>query len=842
MTFAEVGGTRLRIFPKMQASIRFATRRLLRAFGFTVGVTVLLAWGIGTGTALLSLVDAISFRPLDVWRPDELVRVVQHHPTLRTTTAFPYEFFEALERRSDNFSFVAGDTEAQAVLSEPAPAQEIRVSFVTSQFFSMLGVPALYGRVLAPSDERDSAETPPVVLSYAFWSTRFRRDPQVLRQTLVLNNHPCIIVGVMPRSFEGFSADTTSDVSVPFRARVLLMTEMGRVSHPILSIVGRLKPGHSRATAEAATLAIWQRAIAQYWADRVSSQGEVARGNLADDLRLGVQLESEERGSSFLRDHYGAGWVLLGASALVLEMLLCANLATIVLSRNAANTNDIAVRLALGASRGNVLRLLICETALLAAIGAVAGILVGYLLIPLLLHVLPSVRDLGTARLTTAVEVGHDARPLIIGLALSLASFLGFGLVPAWIASRMPVREGLQSVHVSHRLDAQRRLLLVQVALCTLLLACASLLTRSFLQLRGTNPGFDAEHLVSFTFDPQLRGYTDDQANRLRERLMAQVQALPGVADVAASQWPVMRGTGIKVLVARPGDHVSPSLPPNVTVDPVSETYFETMGMRIVEGRDLSKNHAPGPDNVVPAVVNQAFARQFFPETNPVGRHFVFVGTLLEGEIAGVVSDSKFRSLRDPPSPAIYEEASNLGRFRSVMYVRTKLRPPALIEPVLKIFAALDPTLPVIDVNTMEEELDATTAGERFNARIAAAFASFAAILAGLSIYGLMALVVTQRQRELAIHLAVGASRSRLVTLVSRQFVFFAAGGVNLGLGAALFAGPLLRNMLYGVTPSDPASLLAPVVAVTIVALLGSLLPLFRALRIEPATALRQLD
>ena len=812
-------------------------------------MTVLLAWGIGSGTALLSLVDAVSFRSLEVRHPEELVRVVQHNPALRTWTSFPQTFFEALQTRNEAFSAIAGESELQAVLSEPAPAQQIHVSFVTAQFFSLLGVPALYGRVLTPSDDRDASGSAPAVLSYSFWNTRFHRDPRIIGQTIVFDNHPFMIVGVMPRSFHGFSADTTSDVFAPSHTFGLVFTKNGRTSPYWLSIMARLKPGVTRSAAEAATLAIWQQAITRYWTGRLPADGQSARDGLAEDLRLGVQLESEKRGNSVLRDRYGAGWVLLGASAIVLEILLCANLATIVLSRNAANTNDIAVRLALGASRGQVLRLLLCESALLAAMGTAAGILVGYLLIPLLVHVLPPIRDFGTDLLTTAIDVGRDARPLVIGLMLGIGSFLGFGCAPAWIASRTPVREGLESGRTSRKLGAQRRLLLLQVALCTLLLACASLLARSLVHLRGANPGFVSERLVSFTFNPGLRGYSGDQASRLHERLMAQVQALPGVASVAAARFPVMRGTGIKTVFAPQGVTIPPNAPLNVTLDSVSDNFFATMGIKIIEGRNLPQNqeHAPvkeehGPGKVAYVVVNQALARLFFPGASPLGRRFGPAGYQDAYEVVGVVSDAKFRSLREAPPPTVYEDAAHLAQMSRVLYVRTKLPAETLIEPVLKIFAALDPTLPVTDVATMEEELDATTAGERFNARIASAFALFAAILAGLGIYGLMALVVTQRRRELAIHLAVGAPRSRVVALVSRQFLFAVAGGIAAGLSAAWFLAPLLRSMLYNIAPNDPVSLLTPLCAVALIALLGSLGPLLRTLSIEPATALRQVE
>jgi hypothetical protein len=266
------------------------------------------------------------------------------------------------------------------------------------------------------------------------------------------------------------------------------------------------------------------------------------------------------------------------------------------------------------------------------------------------------------------------------------------------------------------------------------------------------------------------------------------------------------------------------------------------MGMKILEGRPIPQNQEHGVGKVAYVVVNQALARLFFPGANPLGRHFGPPGFQNVYQVVGVVSDAKFRSLREVPPPTVYEDAAHLGNLSRVLYVRTNMPSEMLIEPVLKIFAALDPTLPVTDVVTMEEELNNTTAGERFNARIASAFALSAAILAGLGIYGLMALAVTQRRRELAIYLAVGAPRLRVIALVSRQFVFAVAGGIVAGLGAGWFLAPLLRNMLYEISPSDPASLVTPLCAVAVIALLGSLGPLLRTLRIEPATALRQIE
>ena len=312
--------------------------------------------------------------------------------------------------------------------------------------------------------------------------------------------------------------------------------------------------------------------------------------------------------------------------------------------------------------------------------------------------------------------------------------------------------------------------------------------------------------------------------------------------SIAAARFPLMRGTGIKSAFAPQGVTIATNAPLNVTEDWVSDNFIATMGMKIIAGRNLPQNQEHGPGKEAYVVVNQALARLFFPGISPLGRRFGPRGFQDTYQVVGVVSDAKFRSLREAPPPTVYEDAAHFENMSRVLYLRTGLPAETLIEPVLKIFATLDPTLQVTDVATMEKELDAATAGERFNARIASVFALSSGILAGLGIYGLMALVVTQRRRELAIYLAIGAPRSRLVALVSRQFLFAVAGGIVAGVSAAWFLAPLLRSLLYDISPSDPASLLTPLCAVALIALLGSLLPLLHAARIVPATALRQVD
>jgi hypothetical protein len=329
--------------------LKSATQRLARSPRFAFGFAALLACGIGPATALLSVIDAVCFRPLTAVKPSELIRVVQREPGARPQIKFPYMFFQALGERSADFSSIAGQLDEEVVISQPTPSEAIHAHLVTPQFFSMLGVPVLYGRTLVAADENDSSDTPPAVLSYSFWNRKFNSDPRAIGQTILLNGHAFVVVGVMPRSFNGFSADTTPEVRVPFRALALLVLDKSHVVNPFVTIAARLKPGVGRSQAEVAALTIWRQAIVRYW-NGIDPSAQWTRENLEEDLRLGVQLESNKRGFSVLRDSFGEAWTLLGLFDLVLVILLCTNLATIILARNAANANELALRLALGAT------------------------------------------------------------------------------------------------------------------------------------------------------------------------------------------------------------------------------------------------------------------------------------------------------------------------------------------------------------------------------------------------------------------------------------------------------------------------------------------------------------
>ena len=408
-----------------------------------------------------------------------------------------------------------------------------------------------------------------------------------------------------------------------------------------------------------------------------------------------------------------------------------------------------------------------------------------------------------------------------------------FGLAPALAASRVSLDSVLRGARSSRGGHSRAALVGFQVALCTLLLAGAGLLVRSFQQLHGMDAGFDRDHVVTFTASPGLSGYSLEQCDKLRRALLDRVRALPGVASAASASRAVMRGSGVKTTVLPEGQTITEADSLNTSLNTVSPEYFDTMGMRILAGRGFQDSDR----GVKPArvLVNQTFAQQFFPGIDPVGR---LLGNSIQTkfEIIGVVNDAKYRSLREPMTPTYY----NLGSDDFfVLCVRTRMRPETIIQPVRRELAALDPALPFLEIHTLAEEVDASAASERLTATLASLFGLLAAMLAALGIYGLLSYAVAQRRREIGIRMALGARPGDIARMIGRQALAMVLVGVAAGLAAAWEAAPAIRSLLYGVTPSDGMSLGTAAAFVLLVSALATAIPAGRAARVEPASALR---
>jgi predicted permease len=633
----------------------------------------------------------------------------------------------------------------------------------------------------------------------------------------------------MPRTFNGITADTAPDLRIPVRAFPLLRFEGAFRGNGIaLEIAARLKPGVSLAQARAECSTIW----------RATTEDAMQRANdtpdrIQSELSRGLQVESIERGVSILRDRFGLALQLLAGSSGLVLLLMCSNVAGLLLARTAARRQEIAVRLALGATRARLVRQMLAESALLACLGAAGGWLVAALSMPLLVRALPPMRDRATTQLALSLDVAPDTRVLLFAVGVSIATALLFGLAPALAASRVSLNSVLRGARSSSGGRFRPALVVFQVALCTLLLAGAGLLVRSFRQLHGMDPGFDADHVVTFTVYPGLSGYSQERCDKLRLALLDRVRALPGVASAASASRAVMRGSGLKSSIRPEGQTITDADFLNTSINTVSPEYFDTMGMRILAGRGFQD----ADRGVKPArvLVNQAFARQLFPGIDPVGRRlWNGMGTLWE--IVGVVNDAKYRSLREPMTPTYY----NLGSDDVfVLIVRTVVQPETIIQPVRRELAALDPALPFIEIHTLAEEVDASAASERLTATLVSLFGLLAAVLAALGIYGLLSYAVAQRRREIGIRMAVGARPADIAQMIGRQALAMVAVGVTVGLAAAWEAAPAIRSLLYGVAPADGLSLGAAAVFVLLVSTLATAIPAGRATRVEPAAALR---
>ena len=811
-------------------------RILAKNPGFVLLVVGLLALGVGTTTAMYSLFDATFLRPLPVRHPEELVRMVQRTPKLGTYSNFPYACYQALHDHATTLATVFGESKYYHFrLTDPAPTEEITVHGVTPEYFEALGVRALYGRVLFSSDATETPGMPPAVLSYSFWQRRFRGDPGVVNgRTARVNGYRFAIVGVMPRDFNGISVDTTPDMRVPLRAYLPLANLPSDKGN--FEVAGRLKPGFTRSQAEAECQGLWRATMKDYW----QTVDKLPPRAVAELLSRGVMLDPLERGVSVVRDRYGDVLKLLMVSVSLLILIVCANVGGLLLARAAAREQEVAVRLAVGATRMRLVRQVLAESLLLALPGAVGGFAIASAAMPVVTRVLPPIRDVSTSIVVLSLDASINWRVFLFLLAVSLLAMILFSLSPAIAVSRRNLDSLLRAARSSGGWRGRQTLITFQIALCTFLLAIASLFVRTFQKLQRTNPGFDRDHIATFTLN--VAGRPDGVA--LLRTFSEQVRELPGVLSVATSSIGVMREHGVSSTVAPAGNRITRADFLNSNLNYVSPDYFGTLGMRILAGRGFIASDEPEPKRGGPvmAAVNQAFAERFFPDVNPVGKRFGYAPGMLgvaDGrfEIVGVVSDAKYRSVREPIKPMFYTLES--GDDQIVLYVRTRARPDAIIEPVRKVLASIDPSLPFLEVHTLAEEIDNTTAGERLTAALASLFGAIAALLAGAGIYGLLAFVVMERRREIGIRMALGAQPVQIGNLIAKQTLIMTVVGVTLGLVGALLAGPGIRALLYGISPQDPKSLCAAMMFVALAALLATVLPAVRATKVDPMVALR---
>ena len=557
-------------------------------------------------------------------------------------------------------------------------------------------------------------------------------------------------------------------------------------------------------------------------------------------LKRGVEVQSLKNGTSILRENFGDVLKLLIVSVGLLVVIVALNVAGLLLAKAAAREREMAVRVAIGGTPLRLAQQLLAESFLLAVFGAAGGVIVAVITVPLAVHSLPPIRALDTSIVPISLDASLNWRVLLFVLLSSVITTVIFSAGPITAASRYSIDRVLRTTRASSSIRGRQVLITGQIALCTFLLASAGLLVRSFKELRDTPSGFATDSIATLRCDFGTSKFPPGTIDAVIER----VRELPGVVSAATSSFGVMREHGLFATAVPAGTRITRADFMDTNVNQVSRGYFMTMGMRLLAGRDFIPGDAPKPKQtgLTKVIVNEAFVRRFFPGSNGSGKQF---GTGMEGsiasaesEIVGVVSDAKYRSLRDPIRPMFYSLETNLDS-EFMLNVRTHAAPETIIQSARRALASVAPDLRIVEAGTLAEAVNDTTAPERITATLASLFGAMATLLAGIGTYGLLAYAVTQRRREIGIRMALGARPVQVTRLVAVQTFAMTGAGIMAGLITAWLAEPAMRSLLYGVSPQDPISLTAAAIFVLLVATAATIGPAFEATQIQPAETLR---
>ncbi|HJS57083.1 MAG TPA: ABC transporter permease [Vicinamibacteria bacterium] len=791
--------------------LRHAWRLARRQPGFAITALLTLALGVGANTAIFSVVQAVLLRPLPFRDPDRLVLVWETRPreNVLRNVANPGNYL-AWKERNRVFEDMAAFSPWQANLAGNGGAERVPIGAVTSSFFSVLGVRPQLGRDFqASADDRGAEDA--VLLSAGLWRQRHGGDPDVVGRRVLVDGRPAVVIGIMPDGFD-----------VPHGARLWTLMRIGEDARASrgrwLATVARLKPGTTveRARVDLAAIA----------AATERERFEFNAGWSATAVPLHADL---------VRDVKPALFVLMAAVALVL-LVACANVANLLLAAAIRRERELAIRAALGAGFGRLVRQLFLECALLALAGGVAGVLLARWMLDGLASILP-------AEIPAFMALRLDARVLLFTLAMTTLAALLCGLLPALRLRRPAVADGLRDGVASGARPQRRRmaraLIVAEMALAGVLLVGAALLIRSFERLLGTDPGFRAADVLTFqvSLDEATRPDQASQA-RFHADAAASLAALPGVESAAAMSWQLMgMGAATDVMPAdRPAP--PPGEEPVAEVRVVTPRLFETLGLRLLEGRDFTPQDSAERPRVV--VVNERLARDFWPVVSPLGRRIrMSWGDDIEAEIVGVVSDVRLTALGDPPRATTYWHAAQLPNSFMSYFVRSKLGPEALVPAVRQEMARHDSSVPLAEMKPLEEVVWASVERPFFVFALASVFAATAAALAGVGLFGVIAESVSQRRRELALRRALGAAAQDIVRLVLGEGLLLAGLGLLLGLALARAGAILLASQLYRTPPGSPDAYTAAAVFTLLVALGALLVPVLRALAAQPARELR---
>ncbi len=846
--------------------LRYGAHMLLTHRAFTAIAVLTIAIGVGANTALFSVIDAVLLQKLPVNKPDQLVLLkaswdpdkfgpggfdgsnrLDRETGLNVGTSFPLQTYVRLRQEPGVLSDVFAFSSVDINLNAGGQAEVVSGQAVSGNYYSVLGVPAIVGRTITDADDHASS-APVAVLSHRFWTKRFSADPSVVGKQININNVAFTIAGVTPPDFLGtMDVGSAQDVTIPIAWEPQISGERSSMRGAgiwWLRLMGRLKPGATLEEAQASLAGPFQQSVLEHRAARSSqAQNPLRTIELKDLPRLGVDSGSQGE-MNWRREFARPLRLLFGVVGLVL-LIACANVANLLLVRASSRRKEIAVRLALGASRGRLVRQLMTESILLAIVGGALGILFAAWIKDGLL-----VATEWGGRQMSALTPELDLRVLGFTLGLTFLTGIIFGIVPALRATSIDLTPTLKDTGRSSSVVARswlsKSLVVFQVSVSVLLLIGAGLLVKTLRNLNNVDPGFNANNLLLFSVNPNLIGYREEQLARLYEQMFSRLEAVPGVQSVTFSRHPLLAWSSTTDSVYMP-EVLGPDGKPLervAKVHNVRENFLQTMEIPLLSGRHLTDQDDARAPRV--AIVNKSFALHHFRgDLNPVGKRFSFdpdkPGDI---EIVGMAEDAKYTSQRQDVEPTVYLPWRQTLRAvgRTTFEVRTSGDPLAIVSGIREAVREVDSNLPVSNVRTQEEQADEALAMERLFAKLLALFGLIAQLLAAIGLYGVMAYSVSQRTHEIGIRMALGANRSTVMRMVLRQGMMLTVVGVAIGVGGAFVLTKYLEtltSMLFGIEPRDPVTFLVIPAGLALVALFACLVPARRATRVDPLVALR---
>ncbi|HKE23411.1 MAG TPA: ABC transporter permease [Terracidiphilus sp.] len=839
------------LFVTLIRDLRFGLRQLWRNPILTSVAIASLALGIGANTAIFTAAKHVLFDTLPVARPAQLRMLAWVSGPERPvppvwgdvgpneaggliSDSFSYPVLDQMRSRSDAVQALIAFKDVSMAATIDGQAEIVNGELISGNAFQSLGVKAELGRTLTPADDLAPGSGPVVVISDGFWAQRFARSPLVLGKAISLNGVPATIVGVGGGRFAGLQMGSPVQVFVPMTMQPLILPRVQNGSVSLLDnpqswwvqILARLNPDVS----EARALGELDAALRQTAMPVLKRTGELDRFHL--------QFTPGDRGLDYLLGKYARpSYVLLALAGLVL-LLACLNLANLLLARSATRQRELSTCMALGAGRGSIMRQMLTESLLLSGFGGGAGLLLGYLgrnIVP---------RLLTNSSQLDSVQLEFDWRVFLFTAGISLAAGIIFGVAPAWRATRIATHAGLResggATANRHKLWFDKTLVIGQIALSAALLMGAGLFAHTLFNLNKIPLGFESSHILLFRLNLPRSRYSDAQMTAFSQQLEERLESLPGVRSVTSSNIGIIgdghSGETFQV-VGRPQG----TGPARVQTNGVGTDFFQTLGIPILQGRAFNRDDTAASPRV--AVVNCTLAQKLFPGENPVGKSFETDPDDVEGpiQIVGIAADTRYADLRSETPPTFYVPYMQklMGPSRMMVEIRTLADPGSVLLEARKALESLDRDLPMIDVRTMDNQVQSTLADERALAQLAGGFSVLALVLASIGIYGVMAYAVNTRTGEIGLRIALGARTGQVLSSILREAFWLTSAGIMLGLIGALWLTRLIRVMLYGIGSTDALTIAATAALLIFVSLLAAFAPARRASRIDPIRALR---